>query len=234
MPFRIHFIKNISFENPGLIKDWADSNGFLSKETDLYANQPLPDINSFDWLVIMGGPMSVGDAFEYPFLKKEKLFIESAIKANKLTLGICIGAQLIADVLGARVYKNEFKEIGWFPVSLTSEGKTSTVFKSFPSKFMTFQWHQDTFDIPSGAIALATSENCKNQAFLYDEHTVALQFHFEVKKENISNLIKHGSSDLTLERYVQTPEQMQNADAYFAEIKQNLYRFLNNLSPISY
>ncbi|WP_211325058.1 type 1 glutamine amidotransferase [Hydrogenothermus marinus] len=126
---RIHYFQHVPFETPANIENWAKEKGHLFKGTYLYKNQPFPDFSSFDMLVIMGGPMSVSDENKYPFLKREKIFIENAIKLNKKVVGICLGAQLIAEVLGSKVYKNKEKEIGWYPVYLTDEGKKSNIFK---------------------------------------------------------------------------------------------------------
>lgn len=144
----------------------------------------------YDGLVILGGPMSAYDHKNYPFLIHEQRMIEEALKENIKIIGICLGAQLIAQVLGARVYKNELPEIGWYDVELTETGKKDHFFKFFKDKEKIFQWHSDSFDLPKGAKHLASSQLCKNQGFCYDDNVYALQFHLEVDKMLIERWLK--------------------------------------------
>ena len=205
---RLHYLQHVPFEGLAYIKLWAQEQGFPISSTKIYESPVFPGLESFDWLIIMGGPMSVYEEDKYPWLKKEKLFIEQAIKDNKLVLGICLGAQLIADVLGARVYPGRYKEIGWFPVRLKEKAQETKVFHNFPQEFMAFHWHGDTFDIPQGAIWTAESEACPHQAFVYNERVVALQFHLEPIKESIENLIKNCHDELVDGKYIQSPQEM--------------------------
>jgi len=161
----------------------------------------------------MGGPMSVHDEDQYDWLTEEKKFIEKAIVRGKKVIGICLGAQLIAEVLGSRVYKNSEKEIGWMPVQLTEEGKKSSVFSDFADGQTVFHWHGETFDLPNSAIQLARTEACEQQAFLYDGHVLGLQFHMESTEETVAALIKNCADELTQGgKYIQTPEQLANED----------------------
>ena len=134
-------------------------------------------------MIVMGGPMNIYEEKKYPWLLREKCFIEDATKTGKVVIGICLGAQIIADVLGANVYAGEHKEIGWFPIFRTKEAGESIVFRDFPSELEVFHWHGDSFDLPSGCIRLAESAACPNQAFIYDERVVGLQFHLEVTRQ---------------------------------------------------
>ena len=227
---RIQYFQHVPYETPANIFRWAKDRDITQiKGTHLYKNEPFPDFSSFDALVIMGGPMGVYDEDRYPFLKKEKVFIENAIKLGKKVLGVCLGAQLIAEVMGSKIYKCENKEIGWFPVFKTDEAEKSKYFYDFPQEVEVFHWHGDTFDIPSGTIHTFYSEGCPNQAFeTEDGKVVALQFHFEVDLESVKNWIKEGENELKQEgKYIQKPEEMTSDYKKFIQLENHLYRFLD-------
>jgi len=172
-------------------------------------------------LIVMGGSMSIDDYDEHPWLEAEKALIKQAIGAGKHVLGICLGAQLIADVLGARVYRGEHKEIGWFDVQ-TSQGLQESVWKDvFPISFTAFHWHGDTFNLPQGALSIGQSDACKQQGFIFDQRVVALQFHLETTPESAKALINNCKDELDGSTYVQSA----------AEILGNAQRFvpLNHL-----
>ena len=228
---RIHYFQHVPYEPPAYIKNWAEKKGFTFRGTHLYKNEPFPDFSSFDMLVVMGGPMGVYDEDKYPFLKREKVFIENAIKFDKKVLGICLGAQLIANVLGAKVYKNKYKEIGWFPVNLTKEGKNQYLFNGFPDEFMPLHWHGDTFDIPAGAVKVAYNEATENQAFVYNNKVVALQFHLEATETSLKDLIQNSQEELKeTGKYIQSPEKMLSNKDYFTVSNVLMEKLLENLS----
>lgn len=210
---RIHYLQHIPFEGLGFISDWIEENKFTVSSTKFFENDLISFdekfFNSFDWMIIMGGPMSVNDENKYQWLKQEKLFIEKAIAKNKTVIGICLGAQLIANVLGSKIYKNNFKEIGWFDIELTAEGKQNKIFKDFPDKTKVFHWHGETFELPKDAIHIAKSEACNNQAFVYDNRVIGLQFHLEMNKKSINELIINAKDDITEGKFVQTEEEMK-------------------------
>ena len=205
---KLHFLQHVSFEDIAHIRTWADSNNITVSKTALYENQPFPALDDFDILVIMGGPMGVYDEAKYEWLKPEKKFIERVISSNKPALGICLGAQLIAEVAGAKVYPNEHKEIGFFEVAITYLDKNGSLFESLPDTFRPFHWHGDTFDIPAGAIRLAASKACRNQAFQLGDRVVGLQFHLESTVKSIRSLIENCSDEITDAPYIQTAQQM--------------------------
>ena len=149
---RIHCIQHVSFERPGYIETWAISNNHELSVTKLYESSVFPALSDFDWLIIMGGPMSAYDKNENSWLKTEQEFIKSTIKADKIIIGICLGAQILAEALGAKVYPNRKKEIGWFPVFMTEYGRSNKIFNDFPASLNVFHWHGDTFDLPKAAI----------------------------------------------------------------------------------
>jgi len=227
---RIQYLQHVRFEKPAEIAAWARRQGHTVTGCRLDRGQPLPSLADFDWMVIMGGPMSVHDEGLYPWLAEEKKLIEGAIRARKRVLGVCLGAQLLADVLGARVYRNRHKEIGWFPVHLTPQVASATLFADFPESFPAFHWHGETFDIPSGARHLGRSEACENQAFEYRGTALGLQFHLEVTPSAIQALIKHCRADIGSGRYQQSPDQILARRKEFGMIRRLLHRMLDRLA----
>lgn len=158
-----------------------------------FGRQPeaQPDTSTCDGLIVLGGPMNCNQSDRYPHLPTEIDAIRQMIEAKKPVLGICLGAQLIARALGAHVAPNRPKEIGWYELNPTADGRTDPLFSHFSSSQMIFQWHGDMFDIPHGAVHLATSPDCPNQAFRYHDNVYALQFHLEVDEPMISRWLQH-------------------------------------------
>jgi GMP synthase-like glutamine amidotransferase len=201
---KIHYLQHVSFEDPGAILSWGMRNVHTMSRTRFFHGESLPASHDYDLLLVMGGPMSVHDEKKYPWLADEKKFIHGAIATDKKVIGICLGAQLIADVLGAEVRKNKVPEIGWFSVTRT-EFSDGSPFGMIPASFTAFHWHGDTFDIPVGAIRLAESEFCENQAFIYRKNILAIQFHLESTPQGIEQLIKNCPDDLIKSKSVQQP-----------------------------
>jgi GMP synthase-like glutamine amidotransferase len=208
----IHYFQHVPFEGLGHLDHWVQKPGHKVTATRFYEDHKLPFVEICDLLIVMGGPMSVNDEDDLPWLTEEKRFIEKAIVRGKAVVGICLGAQLIADVLGARVYKNPVKEIGWFPVELTEEGKKNPLFADFPTTQEVLHWHGETFDLPSGAVHIAKSKDCPNQAFVYGKNVVGLQFHLESTVDTIQLMLQNCAEDLQPGPCVQTAEQIQNED----------------------
>jgi len=205
---KIHYLQHVPFEGLGYIEEWATQSNHPVSVTRLFAGDSFPDMDEFDLLVIMGGPMSVNDIAEYPWLEREKAFIKKAIEQKKSVLGICLGAQLIANVLGSRIYKCKDKEIGWFPIFKTVHESEFEISKLFPEHIEVFHWHGETFDLPAGCINLAHSAVCENQAFVYNKNVVGLQFHLEATENSIWDLIKNASDEIVNAPYIQTADQM--------------------------
>ncbi len=141
-----------------------------------------PSLRRVDGLIVLGGSMSVNQMDEYPHLATEVKLIQQALEKDIPILGICLGSQLIAKALGAEVFPNPEKEIGWYDVSVTQAGKVDPLFSCFQETEKLFQWHGDTFTLPAGAELLATSKLCANQAYRYRDNVYGLQFHLEVDK----------------------------------------------------
>lgn len=209
----IQILQHVPFEGPGSLLDHFHAAGDSVTFTDLYSGEPLPSIEAFDWLVVMGGPMGVNDEAEFPWLVSEKALIREAINSGKIVLGICLGSQLIASALGAAVTKNAHKEIGWFPIRCTSEASTF----GFPRELTVFHWHGDTFALPAGAVALASSEGCANQGFAIGNRVLALQFHPEVTPAALAGMAQHCRAELVPGRFVQQESELAVNDGRFEE-----------------
>jgi GMP synthase-like glutamine amidotransferase len=225
---RIHVLQHVPFEGPGAIAAWAHERGHAIDGTFLYAGHPLPELADFDWLVVMGGPMGVHDEAHYRWLAAEKQLISRAVEGGMGVLGICLGAQLIASVLGAEVRRNEHKEIGWFPVELTG-ASGHPAFSVLPRRLTAFHWHGETFDLPAGAVLEARSEACANQAFSLGRKVVGLQFHLETTPESLDALVTHGAADITEGPFVQNAKTMCAARQHLAPLRAALYDFLDAL-----
>ncbi len=228
---RIHYLQHVPFEDLANIEAWAVSRGHTLSRTLLFAEEPLPEMDDFDWLIIMGGPMNIYEHEKYPWLVPEKEFIRLAVASDKIILGICLGAQLLADVLGAKVTRNEHREIGWHPVRLTTAARASSVFRVLPEEFVAFHWHGDTFGIPPGAEAMAESAACRNQAFLLGR-VVGLQFHLESSRDSIDHLISNCADELTEGRYVQGPAELLAHLDRLPQMRLFLERFLDNMERV--
>jgi GMP synthase-like glutamine amidotransferase len=227
---RIHYLQHVPFENPGSILTWAKNNQCDITSTHLYNDEALPDVNEFDWLVVMGGPMNIYEENQCPWLKAEKELIKAAIATNKVVLGMCLGGQLIADIIGGKVVQNNQKEIGWFPVSVTEQAKALPLFSFFPDNPMVFHWHGDAFvDLPQEATIIAESAACKNQAFVYQNRVFGFQFHLENTLPIIEELIKNCGDEMIPGDYVQSPEEILAHPEYILQDNQWMATFLSQL-----
>ena len=225
---RLHSLEHEPFEGLANIEVWAKKKGHSITRTLLFNNEELPEISDFDWLVVMGGSVNIYEEDKYPWLKDEKSFIAQAIASKKIILGVCLGSQLIADVLGGRVSRNKHKEIGWFPVSLTEEAKDSSIFNAFPEKFTAFHWHGDTFKIPRGARRIAQSEGCPNQAFEFGR-VIGLQFHLEYSKKSIDLMFQNCGNELVDGKFIQTPDEILSKMGNVYEMNKTLDLILDNM-----
>jgi len=218
---RIHWLQHADFEDLGCIGPWLAAHGHRVAGTRLYAGERLPpDAGNLDALIVMGGPMNVYEHDRYPWLLHEKALIASALQSGRRVLGICLGAQLVADVLGGpevqAVTRNPHPEIGWFPVSLTPAGRASGLLADLPDEFTVFHWHGDTHALPPGAERLASSAACSQQAFSLDAGRVlGLQFHLEVTREGAGHWF--ASERPPPDLYVQSPEYILGQSQAFED-----------------
>jgi GMP synthase-like glutamine amidotransferase len=227
---RIHVLQHVPFEGPAAIADWAERRGHPLAVSHLYAGDGLPQLSAVDRLVVMGGPMSVGDTALHPWLVDERRFIAAAVAAGKSVIGVCLGAQLIAAALGARVYRNAHKEIGWFPVRLTPAARALDLCDGLPASLPVFHWHGDTFELPAGAVHLAESDACPHQAFLLAGRVLGLQFHLESTPDSVAAICQHCAHEILPGTWVQTSAEMRGTDpAQFAVIGRTLELLLDRL-----
>jgi len=160
----------------------------------------------WDLVVVLGGPMNVDEEQKHPWLGPEKAFIRLCIDREVAVLGICLGGQLIARALGARVVRNAHKEIGWYDITRAPRAENHPLGKQWPEKVEMFHWHGDTFELPRGAVLLASSEGCENQAFAWGDRVLALQFHCEFTGNNAGALAEGDESeDWKPGPFIQTP-----------------------------
>jgi GMP synthase-like glutamine amidotransferase len=214
---RIQVLQHVPFEGIGSIQAWGEARGAALSTRRLFEPGPLPVPRDFDWLIVMGGPMSVNDESTHAWLVPEKRLIASAVEAGKTVLGICLGAQLIASALGARVFPNPRKEIGWFPVR-RSPGSHGAMAGLFAAETEVFHWHGETFDLPPGAVGFLESEACRNQAFMIGRRVLGLQFHIEATPQGAKLLIDNSREDLVPGPYIQTEAEMLAHPERFARI----------------
>jgi len=219
--------QHVPYESPGFIPDWIQEHGHSCTFVNFYDDPGLPVGGKYDGLIIMGGPMNVYDDEECSWLESEKEFIKRFIQSGKKVLGICLGAQMVADALGAEVYKNKHLEIGWFPVKVDQEHLPSKYANVFPDDFVTFHWHGDTFEIPDKVVGFISSEACANQAFILD-NVAAFQFHMEMTQEGMNELVRH--NELIFEQsypFIQPREKLLDTTRFFDINQSVLYKFLN-------
>lgn len=188
---------------------WAESQGHSLRYTRLFAGDSPPGPSDYELLIVMGGPMGVHDEGRIPWLAGEKRALRSALEADKAVLGVCLGAQLIADALGAPVTRNRLPEIGWHEVRLGGEAGRTWMADAFPPAFTAFHWHGDTFGIPAGAVALGSSAACANQGFLFGERVLALQFHPEATESGVEDLLRECGEELRPGPYVQDADSIR-------------------------
>ncbi len=197
---RVQVLQHVPFEGLGSIQHWLDKQGATVNWTRFHDDPQLPEPDQADLIIVLGGPMSVNDEVALPWLVDEKRFIALAIAAGKPVLGICLGAQLIASAMGARVYPGKHKEIGWFDIQAIPA--SSDAFR-FPERTSVLHWHGETFDLPSGARHLARSVACENQAFQLGSNVIGLQFHLEMMPENVEEIICNCRKELVVGPYIQ-------------------------------
>jgi GMP synthase-like glutamine amidotransferase len=227
---RIQVLQHVPFEGPAGIADWAASRGHPLTVARLYRGDPLPALGTFDRLAVMGGPMGIYDEQDHPWLVPEKAFLAAAIQAGKTIVGVCLGAQLLADRLGARVVRNPQKEIGWLPIELTPEALADPVFGPLAPGLTVYHWHGDTFPLPPRAVHLARSAGCEHQAFLHQGRVLGLQFHIETTPESLTALVTHCADEIVPGPYVQDAATMLAAGQEdYARINTALFGVLDRL-----
>jgi len=174
---RLHYLRQVPYEGLGFIGEWAEARAVEVSETRPYLGEAYPDLADLQWLVVLGGPMGASDEESVPWLRAEMEFLRAAIDHGTQVLGICLGAQMLAKVLGGRVSRHPHAEIGWHQLELLPEGDWLTPFVVADTAVL--QWHFDSFTLPPGGVQLARTEGCEQQAFLWGSNVLGLQFHPE-------------------------------------------------------
>ena len=223
-----------SFESPASIITWAESRGVNVFYTKLFNGDIFPEQCDFDFLVIMGGPQSPATTLvECPYFnaQKEVDFIKKVIDENKIVLGICLGAQLIGEALGAKFDHSPNREIGVFPIALTDDGKQDQIISLFPETFIVGHWHGDMPGLTPESKVLAISEGCPRQIVRYTPIVYGFQCHFEFNKEAVVGMIENNSHELEKYKglpYIQMAEQLNSFD--YSQMNNLLFAFLDKLS----
>lgn len=237
---RVHCFQHVPFEGPGSMAGWLETRSARITSTGFFEDPRLPEMEEIDWLIILGGPMSVNDEKSFPWLRAEKRFIAEAVTRKKVVLGICLGAQLIASALGARVYHMPQPEIGWFPIERKGRGALTLPGRLFAARAEgnaqaradVFHWHGETFDMPPGALGFARSDACENQAFVIGDRVVGFQFHLETTPTAARVMIDACRSELVPGRFIQSEEQILSAPVRFNRINALMAGVLESLSEV--
>ncbi|MCP5467635.1 MAG: gamma-glutamyl-gamma-aminobutyrate hydrolase family protein [Deltaproteobacteria bacterium] len=208
----IKVFQHVEYENLSefepIIKDFGIQFEYISGFRRSSVLLSERDWEKLDGIIVMGGPMSVHDSHDFPFLKEELQILERAFKKEVPILGICLGSQLIAQALGAQVYVGEKKEIGWYPLFMNAQSKKDSLFEAWPESLMMFQWHGETFDLPEGAKRIASSTLYQNQAFVWNQNVYAIQFHPEMNLMTIKNWLKIHQKEVRQNTYLDSPEEI--------------------------
>lgn len=232
---RIHVIMHAPFEGPVLVAEWAHARGH-DVSGSLALTEEFPPIADVDLLVIMGGPMAADDDAENPWLLAEKRFVSEALGSDTMVLGVCLGCQIVAEVAGGAVRRNEHREIGWYPVSLTASGREDPVFSAFPDGLVVGHWHGDTAVLPNGTQPALSSEACVNQAFSMDSgRVVGVQFHLEWTPEALGLLIDACADEFAVGgTYVASSARLaEQAPEYVSACRDALYSLLDRMVALA-
>lgn len=187
---RIACLQHVPFEGPAALATWARDRGHALRAHHLYRGDALPAPSDFEWLFVLGGPMSANDEATHSWMTGEKRLLTAACEAGRAILGVCLGAQLLASALGARVHAAQAVEIGWHPVRTRVADAKGTPFEAVPASFVPFHWHGETFELPAGAVHVAETDVVPHQAFAVGELALGLQFHVEATPESVESLVR--------------------------------------------
>ena len=222
-------IKHVPFEGPGAITTWFERNGIEYRVMEARQPGEWPGADEFDWLVLMGGPMSARDDMILPWMREEKRLIREAIETGRKVVGICLGAQLIANVLGSEIRRNPQTEIGWFPITPAADCPAD-IANHFADSPPVLHWHSETYTLPDGAQHLFYSPACTQQGFLYKDHVLGLQCHMEVDMETIDALCEYCADELAAGgKWVDAKHRIKVSEAILVATHLRLFRLLNRL-----
>lgn len=228
----IHYILHAEFELPGYIEEWAKKKGYRQTYSRPFANEPITTIDQFNMLVLMGGPQSPLKIDKFPYLKDEIQIVKQALKIKKRILGFCLGAQLIGEALEAKTEKSPNKEVGVFPIRLTSAGLKDPFCIGLPNEFHVMHWHEDMPGVPKNGEILAASKGCPRQLVRFNSTTYGFQCHPEIQLNNVKAMISHCPDDLSPGTFIQSKPDMLKAN--FDQINSYMDIFLNNFIACSH
>ena len=224
-------LQHAAFEGPGEIAAWAKQRGYGVDTRHLHRGDALPAVGDFDLLAVMGGEMNIYQYRDWPWLKPEREFIKAALDHGTPVVGICLGAQLIADALGSRVVQNAVHEVGWLPVTWTEEARAT--YPGLPESAVVLHWHGDTFELPKDATRLASSEGCTEQGFAIPHKCLGLQFHMEVDPDLVQQFVD-GQGEWPSGPYVQAPKTiLSEATAHCDRNRALLHGILDRFTATS-
>lgn len=224
---KILIIEHAPHENPGIILNWISENKFISKTVKTFAGEKLPETHDYDFLIIMGGPQSPRETDIYPYLADEIIFTKKAIESGKHILGICLGAQIISEALGNKTLKSECREYGFYDVEFTHEALSVNAFKDFPKSINCLHWHNDMPGLNDQLKLIGGSSGCSTQGFIFKENIIGLQFHMEIRRNDVEGLIEFDKKTLSeKDKFIMKPELIRNGD--FELMNFYMKKFLDN------
>lgn len=224
-------VTHASFEKPGSIQSWAERNNHKITEVKPYKGESIPDVTDFDFVVVMGGPQSPLEIDKAPYLKNEIRMLSEALQQNKRIIGVCLGAQLIGEALGAKTERSPFREIGCYPLEILPEAKDDPIFGKLDQKVNVMHWHSDMPGMAAGAVLLAKSDGCPRQIYRYGDRVYGFQCHFELTKELVAEMTVHCPNDLATGKYIMTKDELMNVD--YAAINAKMDMVLDCLAALS-
>lgn len=225
---RLHCLQHVPFEGPAAIADWCAARGHALLGVHPYRGERFPAPESVEALAVMGGPMSANDDATLAWLVDEKRFVERVLRAGRPILGVCLGAQILASVLGARVYRAQQREIGWWPLRVRPEARAGTPLAGWPETLVPLHWHGETFDLPAGAIHLAETDVCPHQAFAHGR-ALGLQFHAEATPESVAEISTACAQEIGSGRFEQPAVAIRAQAAHCAALRPLLFSALDAL-----
>ncbi len=225
----VHCIQHAERVRPLTVADWATDRDVDLRVVHLHAGDELPDPASVERLVVLGGGMNTDQADEHPWIPVERDWLQRVVALERAeVLGICLGSQLLAEVLGGSVSRAGVREIGWTRIEITPDGCADRVFGALPATFDAMQWHGDAWTLPPGAILAATGAGCATQAFVFGDHVRAVQFHPEFTHARTTELAETTTDDLTPRGFVQSPEQFLADPARFDALRDVCFQLLDH------
>lgn len=223
---KCHIILHADFEPAGAIVPWVKHKKMSVEFYRPYAGDELPEVHTNEPVIVMGGPQNAKDYQQYPYLAKEVDWMKKLLKKNHPFIGVCLGAQLIAESLGAKTEQSPEKEVGTFNLTLTEAGKRHPYLQHLPDTFPVFHWHNDMPGLPNGAEILATSEGCPRQIIEFSPSILGFQCHFEMTPSVAKGLLDHAKGDLTSGRFINDAQQILTSD--FTQMNLWLFHILDH------